>query len=107
VKSDADGNKIILYGAGGHAASGIGVLEAQGAWQLAGLVDDGPAGNRKSLLGYDVIGDRHCLPEPREAGISRALAAISDNAQRAPAPPGHSRRPASHWSMSFILRPSS
>lgn len=75
-------NALVLYGAGGHAKSVIGVIEAAGKWRLIGLVEDGAEGTGKWVLGYEVIGDRSCLPTLRASGITKGLVAVGDNASR-------------------------
>jgi len=46
--------KIILIGGGGHCKSCIDVVEQQGKYQIAGIVDL-PEKLHQKLLGYEVI----------------------------------------------------
>lgn len=48
-------NKIILIGAGGHARSCIDVIEKEGKWEIAGLID-APEKLNQQILGYRIIG---------------------------------------------------
>jgi sugar O-acyltransferase (sialic acid O-acetyltransferase NeuD family) len=48
--------EIVLVGGGGHCSSVIDVIEEQGAYKIAGIIDkDRKIGEK--VLGYDVIGD--------------------------------------------------
>jgi len=53
---------IILIGGGGHCRSCIDVIEAEGKYQIAGIVNQS-GGSREQILGYDVLGDDEDLPE--------------------------------------------
>jgi len=54
--------KLILIGGGGHCASCIDVIEQEGRFEIAGIVDkDTNAG----LLGYTLLGDDDCLQKLR------------------------------------------
>jgi len=46
--------KLILIGGGGHCASCIDVIEQEGKFEIAGIVDKDPCG--KELLGYRFLG---------------------------------------------------
>jgi sugar O-acyltransferase (sialic acid O-acetyltransferase NeuD family) len=46
-------NKIILIGGGGHCVSVIDVIEQEGRFQIAGIVDKKNVGNK--VLGYTII----------------------------------------------------
>jgi sugar O-acyltransferase (sialic acid O-acetyltransferase NeuD family) len=58
--------EIILLGAGGHCRSCIDVIEAEGRFSIAGIVDRVEAGAPASVLGYPVIGTDDDLPELRK-----------------------------------------
>lgn len=73
---------IVLYGAGGHAKSVIGVMEAQGCWQLAGLLDDDAAQAGARVLGYDVLGGEGTLASLKASGVEGGLVSVGDNAAR-------------------------
>ena len=46
--------KIILVGGGGHCKSCIDVIEQEGAYQIAGVVDV-PEKLHQKILGYEII----------------------------------------------------
>ena len=47
--------KIILIGGGGHCKSVIDVIEQEGKFQIAGIIDK--QGNISKVLGYPIIGN--------------------------------------------------
>ncbi len=49
--------KIILLGGGGHCRSCIDVIEKNGLYTIAGIVEKPSGDNREFLLGYPVLGD--------------------------------------------------
>ena len=53
---------ILLIGGGGHCRSCIDVIEAEGKYKIAGIVNQ-PGGNTDPVLGYKVLGDDWDLPE--------------------------------------------
>ena len=53
---------ILLIGGGGHCRSCIDVIEAEGKYKIAGIVNQ-PGGNADPFLGYEVLGDDGDLPE--------------------------------------------
>ena len=53
---------ILLIGGGGHCRSCIDIIEAEGIYKIAGIVDR-PGGNRNPVLGYEVLGNDDDLPE--------------------------------------------
>jgi sugar O-acyltransferase (sialic acid O-acetyltransferase NeuD family) len=53
---------LILIGGGGHCRSCIDVIEAEGKYQIAGIVNQ-PGGNNEPVLGYEFLGDDNDLPE--------------------------------------------
>lgn len=58
-------NKILLIGAGGHCKSCIDVIEQQGLYQIAGIIDKEVA-NETTVLGYPVIGSDESLVDLRQ-----------------------------------------
>ena len=54
--------ELILVGGGGHCKSCIDVIEANGQYNIKGIIDL-PREFRKSVLGYSVIGDDDGLPK--------------------------------------------
>lgn len=58
--------KIILVGAGGHCRSCIDVIEAEGKFEIAGVVDRPETGSAEPVLGYPVLGTDGDLGQLRE-----------------------------------------
>ena len=75
--------KLLLFGAGGHAKVVIDIVEQQGNFEIAGLLDDDPRHQGKGLFGYPVLGTRAELPALRSAQLCHAIVTIGDNAMRA------------------------
>ena len=55
-------DKIILIGGGGHCYSCIDVIEQEGKYQIAGIVDV-PDKLRQKILGYEIIATDDDLPQ--------------------------------------------
>jgi hypothetical protein len=53
---------LLLIGGGGHCHSCIDVIEAEGKYKIAGIVNL-PGRNTDPFLGYEVLGDDGGLPE--------------------------------------------
>ena len=53
---------IILIGGGGHCRSCIDVIENEGKFKIAGIVNES-GGSNDPILGYEVLGDDGDLPE--------------------------------------------
>ncbi len=62
-------SEILLYGAGGHAKAVLEMIQAVGAFGVAGIVDDNPALTGTSVLGVPVLGTRAALPDLLEQGV--------------------------------------
>ena len=75
--------KLVVFGAGGHAKVVIDIIEQQGIYEIAGLLDDDPRHQGKGLFGYPVLGTRADLPALRTAQLCHAIVTIGDNAERA------------------------
>jgi sugar O-acyltransferase (sialic acid O-acetyltransferase NeuD family) len=73
---------MAVYGAGGHAKSVLGVLEAQAEWRVVAVLDDDPRLWGSSILGHEVIGGREQIPKLRNLGVDRVHVAIGNNARR-------------------------
>ena len=74
--------KITVYGASGHGKVVLDILLALGATGIAGFVDDDPARQGATVLGYPVVGDSEWLTrEARGGGMSVALG-IGNNTVR-------------------------
>ena len=75
--------KLIVFGAGGHAKVVLDIIERQGNYAIAGLLDDDPRHQGKRFFGYPVLGTRADLPALLSAQLSHAIVTIGDNASRA------------------------
>ena len=75
--------KLIVFGAGGHAKVVIDIVEQQGGYDIAGLLDDDPRHAGKRFFGYPVLGTRADLPTLLSAQLCHAIVTIGDNASRA------------------------
>ena len=75
--------KLIVFGAGGHAKVVIDIVERQGKYEIAGLLDDDPRHRGKRFFGYPVLGTRADLPGLITAQLRHAIVTIGDNASRA------------------------
>ena len=71
--------KIFVFGASGHAKVVIDIIEKQGLFEIAFLVDDDPALKGGSVFGYRVIGGK---TELLAAGVVKGIVAIGNNAAR-------------------------
>ena len=69
---DYGNDHILIYGAGGHAKAVMEMVQAIGAHQIAGILDDNPALAGKSVLGIPVLGGRGLLALLREKGLMLA-----------------------------------
>ena len=65
-------SQIIIYGAGGHAKAVMEMVQAIGAFRIAGILDDNAALTGNSVLGIPVLGTRELLPRLVEQGIRLA-----------------------------------
>jgi sugar O-acyltransferase (sialic acid O-acetyltransferase NeuD family) len=70
---------IVIFGASGHARVVIDIVESQGLYRIAGILDSyrrpGP-----DKTGYSILGTENCLPELIEKhGIEGCIIAIGDN----------------------------
>ena len=75
--------KLVVFGAGGHAKVVIDIIEQQGNYEIAGLLDDDPRHQGKRFFGYPVLGTRADLPALFSAQLRHAIVTIGDNASRA------------------------
>ena len=73
---------IVVYGAGGHAKVVLDILELQGEYRIAGLIDDDPSRDGKTLLGYGILGSGEMLGELKASGVEGAIVAVGDNERR-------------------------
>ena len=72
--------RILVYGAGGHAKVVIDILERTEQYEITGIVDDDPARTGNNFCGHPVLGGLDFLLEhgPEE----RVVLAIGDNSAR-------------------------
>lgn len=63
--------EIVIYGGGGHAKTVMEMVQAIGAFRIAGIIDDGIAAGTE-ILGFRVLGGREILPGLVEQGIRLA-----------------------------------
>ena len=54
--------ELLLIGGGGHCRSCIDVIESEGKYKIAGIVNQS-GGSREQILGYGVLGNDEDLPE--------------------------------------------
>jgi UDP-perosamine 4-acetyltransferase len=65
-------SRIVIYGAGGHAKAVMEMVQAIGAFRIAGILDDNAALAGTSVLGIPVLGAREFLPQLVEQGVRLA-----------------------------------
>ncbi len=75
--------KLIVFGAGGHAKVVIDIIEQQDSYEIAGVLDDDVKRKGSRFFGYTVLGSRADLSGLRSAQLRHAIVAIGDNAGRA------------------------
>lgn len=74
--------QVIVYGAGGHAKTVLAIIEAEGKYRVAGVLDDDGARYGTEFYGHRVLGGWEELDGLKALGISRAVVAIGDNGRR-------------------------
>lgn len=72
-------DKIFVFGASGHAKVVIDIIEHQGLYEIAFLVDDDPALKGQHVYGYPVVGGKEDL---LVSGIHHGIVAIGSNRAR-------------------------
>jgi len=71
-RAPVSGNRLIIYGGGGHARTLLEAAQALGTFEIVGIVDDGiPVGAQ--ILNVPVLGTRALLPGLLEQGIGLAV----------------------------------
>ena len=75
--------RLVVFGAGGHAKVVIDIIEQQGDYEIAGMLDDDLQHLGKRFFGYAVLGTRADLPALFSAQLRHAIVTIGDNASRA------------------------
>ncbi len=71
--------ELLVYGASGHAKVVIDIVEQQGVYKIAGLLDDAPERQEREFFGYRVLGGQEVLDKPQRCSI---LIAVGDNKAR-------------------------
>lgn len=70
-----DPHALVIFGGGGHAKALIELIEAEGKYKVAGLLDDRlPAGSK--VLGYEVLGGSGLLAQLKSRGIRLVVNAV-------------------------------
>ena len=75
--------KIVVFGAGGHVKVVLGIIEAEGKYEVLGILDDDMNKQGTRVYGYPVLGGREQLERLMLGGIAKVLVAIGDNERRA------------------------
>jgi sugar O-acyltransferase (sialic acid O-acetyltransferase NeuD family) len=73
--------KIFIFGASGHAKVVMDIIERQGLYKIAFLVDDDPILNGSEVYNYRVIGGKEALLA-RRGEVSSGIVAIGSNTAR-------------------------
>ena len=81
MKSLNKRKKIFVFGASGHAKVVIDIIEQQGLYEIAFLVDDDPDLKCTEFFGYHIIGGKQELLEVKDQ-ISCGIVAIGSNKAR-------------------------
>ncbi len=72
--------RLVLIGAGGHAAVLLEAVRAAGLGEVVGLLDAAPTA--APVLGVPVLGGEELLPRLLAEGVAAAAVALGDNAAR-------------------------
>lgn len=75
-------HQVVVFGAGGHAKIVLATIEAEGNYEVVGLLDDDETKRGQSVYGYRVLGGRYRLEELRDQGICRMVVAVGNNLRR-------------------------
>jgi len=75
--------KIMIFGAGGHVKVVLGIIEAEGKYEVLGLLDDDENKHGSSVFGVPVLGGRKEVAKLKDKEISKSIVAIGDNLKRA------------------------
>lgn len=76
-------SQVVIYGAGDHAKAVLASIEAEGKYQVIGLLDDDESRHGFAVYGHQVLGGREQLIKLRKRGVFKAIVAIGDNMKRA------------------------
>jgi UDP-perosamine 4-acetyltransferase len=70
-----DESLLMIYGGGGHGKALIDMVQAIGAYQIKGIIDDGlKAGD--TVMGIPILGGAEQLPSLVEQGVRQAINAV-------------------------------
>jgi sugar O-acyltransferase (sialic acid O-acetyltransferase NeuD family) len=75
--------RLVIFGAGGHAKSVISAVAAANHYRIVALIEEGTAREGIKVLGHAVLGGPIALDQLRADGIRLAAVAIGDNRARA------------------------
>jgi sugar O-acyltransferase (sialic acid O-acetyltransferase NeuD family) len=76
-------NRVVVFGAGGHAKVILATLQARSEYRVAGLLDDDGTKHGTAFYGCPVLGGRELLAPLRNEGVCLAVLAVGDNDRRA------------------------
>jgi acetyltransferase EpsM len=77
------GAKLVIWGAGGHAAVVADIVRLQGTYELAGFLNDiNKETHGRPYCGGLILGGREALPELASAGVRHFIIGIGDNQAR-------------------------
>ncbi len=80
AKHDLSVQPVLVVGAGGHAKVVIELIQAEGCYRIAGLIDADPT--PRTVMGLQVIGTDRDLAQLRGSGLDKAFVALGDNQRR-------------------------
>ena len=72
---------VLIYGASGHGKVIIDIVEREGKYNIAGLIDDNPEMHGSDFCGYPIRGGFEVLTKGARSG-SRLILAVGDNRSR-------------------------
>jgi len=73
---------ILIYGASGHGKVIVDIVEKEGKYKIAGLIDDNPKLHGKDFCGYSVIGGFDALTKDVSHSHKLILALGDNNARK-------------------------
>lgn len=74
--------KIVVFGAGGHAKVVLDVLQQVGRYAVAGLLDDNVELKGAIRFGHSILGGRAQFASLRAEGLTRLIIGLGDNRNR-------------------------
>ncbi len=76
-------SQVLVFGAGGHVKVVLTTIEAEGKYEVLGLLDDDESKNGSCVFGVSGLGGREELAKLKDKEISKSIVAIGDNLKRA------------------------